>query len=739
MANIFDQFDESNGAPAIAKGANIFDQFDTPQKPESGQDYVEGIAQSAGQGATLGFGDEIAAAFGSGFGLGPMIGSKTYDQILEETRARGKKFSEAHPYVSTGAEIAGGLSTLAAGPAKAVVQAPTWLARAANSAKIGAGFGAASGFGNSEDGAVNRVVGAGKGAAAGAVLGPAIADVAFPVVSRAVATVPQAIRFANRAVRAARDPEGAAYANVADKAVQSGLDFDQMLARVSPERSANLATRGFTEDDIASIVSRQLQGESAASVAQDLTAQGKQITAATVRDYFKRYQDSNPTPLGIIDVAKEVSGDAAAGPLTRYARAAHSIVGGEDSTAAQALVGRQELQPGRVSSIIEKRVGGGDLAAQKKAHAKALQEESTKAYKAFHDEPDLATDNLADLMEEPMFRNAMANAKRQERVDIIRENQEIAKRNAAAQKLGKPNKVEPLKPVPDVNEETQVFSPKALDLIQRDLRLTGEGFSNPNEANYARNLREVFLDRIEQFYPTFRNIRQTYASGKMEQDAFDAGRRLTTKLGAPTREALSEYESMSPAQQAIFRNAFGSALQDKAAGTVAGAQAANQFTSQSFRQIVEKLFPKSDKKLYEQGQKLIQELKTEATTTRTKNDVLAGSRTAELSADLDKVGTAAEAAANISTGNIMGVLRTLTKRLTQQIGSEGAKQSLKLLTETDPAKLIQTLQRLARESKGYARRQAYVAAIRELRSGAFARGVPVIGNVAGEQNAVGRD
>ena len=139
------------------------------EKPESGMDYLEGVAQSAGQGATLGFGDEIAATFGSLGGLGPMLfGGKSYDEILEDVRGKGKKFSEAHPYVSTGAEIAGGLASVAGAPVRAVMAAPTVAGRIGRSAGVGAGFGAASGFGNSEGGDVNRMVGAAKGAGIGA-------------------------------------------------------------------------------------------------------------------------------------------------------------------------------------------------------------------------------------------------------------------------------------------------------------------------------------------------------------------------------------------------------------------------------------------------------------------------------------------------------------------------------------------------------------------------------------------
>ncbi len=699
-----------------------------PAKPEGWYDYIEGLAEKAAQGATANFAEEIAAGAGS-LGnkamraVGVDVPEKSYGQILDEIRGRQQEFETRHPYQAMAAEIAGGVAPFAAAGPAALTSAPTWTGRVANSMKVGGTYGGLSGFGASEGGAENRLLGGAKGAAVGSVVTPLLADVALPAVSRVAATIPQAVKYAERSMLAAHDPETAAYRNIADKAVTSGLDFNKMRAEISPSGSAQLSARGFTDDDIANIISRQMQGETASAVAGDLTAQGKNITASTAQSYLKKYLDANPTPLNVLDVARQTAGEGGAGPLSRYGRASETIGGAEDSTSRQALLSRQELQPGRVSSIIEKRMGAGDFEAQKAANAKQLSAESQKAYKKFYSEPELATDQLGDLMEEPLFRRAVENAQRQERIDIIAENQKL-------QKAGKPTL-----PVPNIKEETQVFSPQLLDLVQRDLRLTAQGYSNPNEANYARNLREVFLDRIEQHYPSFEKNRQNYASGKLEQDAFDYGVKLSSQLGANTRQTLALYDQMTPAQQAIVRQSYGASLRDKVANTVQGGQAANRFTSDAFKQIIEKLYPKANKKLYSEGQALLKELRTEAITTRTKNFQLSGSITAEKLHDQELAGTAAEAASHAFTGNWMGVLRTLGKRLTQQIGSEGAKQSLKILTETDPAKLLPILTRLAKEAKTSGERQAYVASIRKLRAGTFRGASPAIGIQAGQLQA----
>ncbi|HEY6861657.1 MAG TPA: hypothetical protein VI358_17970 [Pseudolabrys sp.] len=737
----------NQGAPESDIDAYISGEGTTPEaikayqpKPESWGEYGYGLLQKAGQGATLGYGDEIAAGAGAVGnkimrGVGLDIPERNYGDILGEIRGEQKTFEGRHPYQGMAAEVTGGAApAIAAAPEAAA----TWLGRVGMSALYGGGYGAASGFGNSEGGVGNRLVGGIEGGLTGAVAGPVLSDVVLPAAARIASVVPQSVRYAERALQSARDPEGTAFKNIADKGVSSGLDFDKMLDRISPGSSAQLKRQGFSDNDIATIISRQLNGEDAARVVADYAhlknAKGQSLTAATARKYLKAYQDANPTPLNVLDLARETAGEGGAGPMSRYGRAVQTIGGAEDSTAAQALLSRQELQPGRVAGIWEKRSGAGDFEAQKAANAKQLQQESRKAYGKFYQEPDLATNELSDLLEEPLFQSAVKNAQRQERLSIINDNQQIAKQNVALRQLGKPTL--PLRGVPSVDVEAQVYSPQLMDLIQRDLRLSGEAFSNPNEANYARNLRDVFLDRIEKFYPSFKGIRETYASGKLEQDAFDYGMGMSSNLGTNTRQALARFDDMTPAQQAIIRSSFGSAERNKVLGTKEGAQAANRYTSEAFKEIIKKLYPKSDKALYDEGKKLVQELRTEANTTRTKNFQLSGSITAEKLHDQELAQTAAEAASHAVTGNYLGVLKTLGKRLSQQIGTEGSKQSLKILTETQPDKLIPILQRLAREAKTSGERQAYVASIRQMRANAFTRANAPIGMEAGKREAV---
>lgn len=616
-----------------------------------------------------------------------------------------------------------------------IVNAPTaatsFLGNVKSAAKTGAGYGAVSGATQSEGGALNRLLGSAEGAATGAVLAPALGSVVLPATARFLGGTKDAVKYANRMLKGWQDPEQVAVENVADRMVAAGLDPATARAAVSPEMSANLGSRGFTDADIADIISRQMRGESAASVAADyahrVNAQGQKFTAETARSYLNKYQATNPTPMNLIDIAKEQIGEGASGPLWRLGRAANSLSGDESAEAAQALLSRQEDQSGRVTGIIRKAVGNRDYEQTLEEGIRNLKAEAGKAYKNFNAEPDLAINQLGDLIEDPTFREAMLYGQRQARVEAM-------KRNAEARRAGQPQE-----PILTVDPEAQMFSPETLDYIQRQLRIKSESLTDTNAARHAQNLRQVFLDRIEDHYPTFRPIRERYAQMKGEygeEGALQAGRDLTNRLGQKTDDALREFSRMTAAQKELFRLGFARNIMDMAANPQIGGAVANRFNTRATREIISKLF-KGDKDLEARGSELIRNLRREAITTKTKNDVLSGSRTAELENDMGRLMEGAQAAADISTGRFSALLKNLSTRLTTQMGRRGATETMRILTETDPAQLLPLLNRLAKAAKTSGERRAYVAALREFRALGGAQGVSAVtGQESGRQMAV---
>jgi hypothetical protein len=545
---------------------------------------------------------------------------------------------------------------------------------------------------------------------------------ALNMAGRFVSGTRDAARYGNRMVERVRNPEQAAIEEVADRLAGAGADPSAMRNQVLGNIGNRLQNRGFTREQIADIISRQLQGETA-----DVVARSHGIAPSTARSYFNLYQDQNPTPMNVIDMTKEIAGEGASSPVTRLGRAAYSLSGDASGDAAQALVSRQELQPGRVSGIARRSVGGQDFETTRTAGLQNLSDEADQNYQAFYRQPDLAIDQLSDLMQDPLFRRANVMAQRQARVEAIRRNQTAA-RNGGPQEA-----------IPEADPDNQVFSPEMLDLIQRQLRITSEGFANnPNAARHAQNLRQVFLDRIENHYPEFRQIRRSYAEGMGEfgaDGALNAGRELTARLGERADDALRDFNQMTPAQQELFRLGFARKIMDDAANKVEGTAVANRYGTGAFREIVRRIFS-GDNDLSARGERLIRDLRREATTTKTKNDVLAGARTAELEGDMGRIQEGVKTAADLATGRFGKLLEHLSNKLETQLGREGATEVMRVLTETDPAQLLPILNRLARAATTRAERQAYATAIRQYRR-AGARPASQVGTVAaaGEDQA----
>ncbi len=634
--------------------------------------------------------------------------SQAYSDAAERIRAERRVAREDNGWVGTIGEIATGLAS--GGPLNALrgqaarTAAPlaqSFGGRVGKAAAYGGGFGAVSGAAQGEGGPVNRLWSAGAGGLTGAIAGPVISEVILPVGGRLVGAVGDAARYAGRAVASARNPEQAAVRNVADRMVATGIDPAQARAAIAPQMSANLQGRNFSEEQMAEMISRGLRGENAAAIGRDFG-----VNASTVSRYVDLYRTQNPTPMNIIDIAKEQVGEGASGPLWRLGRAANSLAGDDAAEASQALMSRQETQPGRVSGIARQAVGGADYESTLNTGRQRLAQEAEQAYGQFYAQPSLLIDQLGDLMEDPLFRRMTITAQRQARVDTIRRNQQALRQG------GQPE------PVPTVDAEAQEYTPQMLDYIQRQLRLAAEGkVKDPNAAAHARNLREVFLDRIEDHYPDFRAIRTNYAQGMGEfgeDGALLAGREMTKRLGERADDALRDFNTMTPAQRELFRLGFARQIMDDAANTQAGAAAANKFNTPAFREIVGRLWS-GDRNLTEQGQRLLRNLRREAITTKTKNDVLAGARTAELEGDMGRQMETAKTAANVLTGRFGQVFSDLSTRLTTQLGRRGAAEVNRILTMTEPDQLLPMLNRLANASRTTQERNAYVVAIRALR------------------------
>lgn len=140
------------------------------------------LASGVTQGATFGFGDEIAAGLAS---LSPSI---TYDQALKTARGMNENAAFARPKTEMAGQIIGGAAS-SLGTTGAVLGAgKTLLGKAGLGALSGAVEGGAYGFGTGEGGLANRAENAAKLAAIGGAVG-AVAPAAIAAVGLGARTV----------------------------------------------------------------------------------------------------------------------------------------------------------------------------------------------------------------------------------------------------------------------------------------------------------------------------------------------------------------------------------------------------------------------------------------------------------------------------------------------------------------------------------------------------------------------
>lgn len=178
--------DQVANAPTSQVAANPLDAMSTPQllalrtqltsTPE--QRTFAGGTQNLLNALTFGFGDEITGAGAATVDAAkrlvsgdPGDWSSDYDKYLALSRNVRNEFRNQHPVAAIGSDVAAGFAM----PGLGFVQSGISLTRQIpNVIKEGATLGGLYGLGESEGGALNRLEGAAKGGAAGALISSAL-------------------------------------------------------------------------------------------------------------------------------------------------------------------------------------------------------------------------------------------------------------------------------------------------------------------------------------------------------------------------------------------------------------------------------------------------------------------------------------------------------------------------------------------------------------------------------------
>lgn len=182
-------FDDLEAEPAQPQTVNIGAKGhmrpDDRVRPDATIPFLQGASLNASDEIMAGIGTPAIMAQSYLTGEGPTAPGEAYDQAKAYADAQLAATQEHAPWTSTGLELAGALTTGKL-PAQWALKAPTALGKAARSAVVGSGYGAASGF-NRGDGFEDRTEQAGEGAGTGAMFG-AIAPSFGQAVGKVVGT-----------------------------------------------------------------------------------------------------------------------------------------------------------------------------------------------------------------------------------------------------------------------------------------------------------------------------------------------------------------------------------------------------------------------------------------------------------------------------------------------------------------------------------------------------------------------
>ena len=832
MANPFDQFDDT----ASASGGNPFDQFDDTASASGGNPFDQfdanktetSAAKEAVTQPVFGFNEGLDALYNLP-NVAVNAGARTlgYEPPIKYARI-ASRFNEPDPISNIANDIAEGLGYRKpfpnAAPETGGPQPETTLGRYARSIGQQAGASilpmagmmeagtipatraiiaqnAASAVGSGVGGEAAKEAGYGPVGQTIASIGGGFASPALYNIGARAAGIPKnAAAYARQTIEEARNPQLAADRDVSEALRKAGTTPEELREAVLPQwpQGSDLPSRGFTREHLADILGRRLDGEPADTIAADYAhltnRQGQSLTPQTVENYTERYRQNNPTPMNLMDLTEEASGAGAAMPLTRLARSKQIV--SQDYLPAQRLYERQAQQPARATSIVDQVLPNPSTAEEVNDAARVAQQravdlidreypaqnyehgrdtlqqmhaqEANRAYRAFYQNPPLASNQLGDLLEDPLFQKAVTNARAQSRAAAINQNQQLERAGASDRVL-----------VPSL-ENDALYTPELLDKIQRQLRITGQNFTNPNDAAHAGDLRQIFLDRIEGHYPEFRGIRQNYATGMGDQEALTAGATLEPVLNENTYNTLAEFERMTPIQQELFRVRFARKMQDAVQNHGYGAEPLAQFDSPAAETVIRRVFPQdaADRMitglarerltanamamgedvaakagsantrdalrvfqtmdpqqqdlfrrgfstklrsminaknegqdvasqfsnentmnfiraiLPETGERLIRNLNRESISTHTKNAIYGNSTTAQQTYDVGNAMEAARTASHVATGRIGRILDDWGNYLARQVGEERARYVVRQLTETDPAEMLNTLDRL---------------------------------------------
>lgn len=648
-----------------------------------------------------------------------------------------------------GKSLVGPAATAIAGPASATSAAARGLAQraAANPASsvyndavssVGAGLGIGT--------AREADLGPGGEFVAG-LAGGIAAPTAVNTAMRVGGGLKEGARFANRQVQRAINPTQAAFDDVADKMIEAKVTPEQARIDLVPSPSPNFLARGIHEPEIADMISRSYAGDSNRDIA---AAYG--IAEATVGRYLQHYSNQQPLPRNLIDVAKGLRGEGGAKPLADQGRTAMAL--GGDAESAKRLTDRQFEQPGRVADTIQQSaIGGrnyddevtrlgttakteevdaynlvrrnanpinlkpviGTMRRRSVVRGGTIAEQMNKAADLFfeaelREPPQSPATGLRITEARERMEQAIAKGRPYEEIAKLRRRFRVAEQQDEFSRASKNEKVgQPITSVDKFLDQRRELD----QMIENSKNAMGQATPLTDELSKFRT-RINIAARANNRDLTAADLK--FSENRTSERLLSDGASLGKTLNQRSRQSIRDFRKMTPTQQEIFRVGFERQMADDALRVTRGNGAARQFNTDGFTEIVEELYPSSaGKAVAQRGQRLLNNLKNEAISTDTINDVMRGSRTAPLANAMEGEKDLAKAAANGLTGKFWKAAGDLSNYLARQIGEKAAAERLKILTTTEPDEMFPMLVRLEKSAKSADERQKWAQLIREFR------------------------
>ena len=267
--------------------------------------------------------------------------------------------------------------------------------------------------------------------------------------------------------------------------------------------------------------------------------------------------------------------------------------------------------------------------------------------------------------------------------------------NAQGQLVTADNKL-----VPAVDTEFLHFVKMGLDDLVYTGKSPSSGIGN-TQLNSIKDTRAQFLNYIDKNNPSYKSARNYWADDTATMDAMQSGR---TFLKANPDQLKADIKKMSTSEKEAFRLGAMSDLIERVGGQstdtvvpMTANVARNILKDPKRVALIKATFPDNELGQNKFNQ-FIKNFQTEMEMKATSGQVLAGSQTAGRQEAAKAVrGTIAQEAPNIDAQNlIFNALKMDATQMNEQQLKSTAKEVVKILTETDPARLKTIAQELTK-------------------------------------------